>query len=257
VVGREEAGDVSNERLRDALNRTGHSYESLGEAIGVDPKSIQRWVIHDRVPHGRNRHAAAKELGESDAWLWPTAASSVRSDEAARSELVQLYPRRSAMAADTWDRLFSNATTFIDILVYAGLFLPEQMPAAIEMIKSKASEGVRVRLLLGEPNSAAVALRGIEENIGDAVAIKVRNALSLLKRPLSKAPNVTVRLHGTTLYTSTYRVDDEMIVNPHVIGLPAAQAPALHLRRVAVGGLFDTYAAAYDRVWDDAKPAWT
>jgi hypothetical protein len=248
---------MPNERLRDALSRSGHSYESLGDAIGVDPKSIQRWVTHDRVPHGRNRHRASKELGESGTWLWPTAAAAGRSDEAARSELVQLYPRRSAVTPESWDRLFSKATTFIDILVYAGLFLPEQMPAAVELIRSKASDGARVRLLLGEPSSAAVAMRGIEENIGDAVAIKVRNALSLLKRPLAKAPNVTVRLHGTTLYTSTYRADDEMIVNPHVIGLPAAQAPALHLRRVAVGGLFDTYVAAYDRVWDDAKPAWT
>lgn len=248
---------MANERLRDALDRSGHSYESLGALIGVDPKSVQRWVTHDRVPHGRNRHATAQALSESDSWLWPTAVDAERAEQAARSELVQLYPRRAGLTPEDWARLFSKATTFIDVLVYAGLFLPEQMPAALELIKAKAGDGVRVRLLLGEPTSAAVAVRGVEEGIGDAVAIKVRNALSLLKRPLAKAQNVTVRLHGTTLYTSIYRADDEMIVNPHVIGLPAAQAPALHLRRVAVGGLFDTYAAAYDRVWDDAKPAWT
>jgi hypothetical protein len=248
---------VANERLRDALSRSGHSYDTLGELLGVDPKSVQRWVTHDRVPHGRNRHAAAQALGERDSWLWPLAANAERAIDAARSELVQLYPRRAALAHDDWVRLFAKATTFIDILVYAGLFLPEQVPTAVELIKAKARGGVRVRLLLGEPGSAAVAVRGLEEGIGDAVATKVSNALALLRRPLAKAQNVAVRLHGTTLYTSIYRADDEMIVNPHVIGLPAAQAPALHLRRVAVGGLFDTYSAAYDRVWDDAKPAWT
>ncbi len=247
---------MANERLRDALTRSGHSYESLGESIGVDPKSIQRWVAYDRVPHARNRQRAAQALGEDGSWLWPTAGNA-QTDDAARSELVQLYPRRSALTSTDWTRLFSKATTFIDVLVYAGLFLPEQLPAALELIKDKAVGGVRVRLLLGEPSSAAVTVRGIEEGIGDAVAIKIRNALSLLKRPLVKAQNVAVRLHGTTLYTSIYRVDDEMLVNPHVIGLPAAQAPTLHLRRVAVGGMFDTYTAAYDRVWDDAKPAWT
>jgi hypothetical protein len=247
---------MTNERLRDALARSGHSYESLGELIDVDAKSIQRWVALDRVPHGRNRHTAADILGEKDTWLWPNAPGA-RSEQAAQSELVQLYPRRSALTYDDWIRFFSRATTFLDVLVYAGLFLPEHMPGAIDLIKDKAAAGVRVRLLLGEPGSAAVAVRGVEEGIGDAVETKVRNALSLLKRPLVKASNVTVRLHGTTLYTSIYRIDDEMIANPHVIGLPAAQAPALHLRRIATGGLFDTYATAYDRVWDDAKPAWT
>jgi hypothetical protein len=81
--------------------------------------------------------------------------------------------------------------------------------------------------------------------------------LSLLKRPFADDQEVAMRLHGSTLYTSIYRADDEMIANPHIIGLPAAQAPALHLRRIATGGLFDTYATAYDRVWDNAKPAWT
>jgi hypothetical protein len=248
---------MTNERLRDALDRSGHSYESLGQLIGVDPKSIQRWVALGRVPRGRNRRAVAEAVGESDSWLWPTASSATRAEQAARSELVQLFPRRSALTYDDWIRFFSKATTSLDVLVYAGLFLPEHMPGAIDLIKSKAADGVRVRLLLGDPNSAAVGVRGVEEGIGDAVGTKIRNALSLLKRPFADDQEVAVRLHGSTLYTSIYRADDEMIANPHVIGLPAAQAPALHLRRIATGGVFDTYAAAYDRVWDNAEPAWT
>lgn len=248
---------MSNERLRDAMRRSGHDYESLGVAIGVDPKSVERWVTLGRVPFPRNQVDAARAVGEDSMWLWPTARNARQTDQAASSELVQLYPRRSMLTPDDWLRVFSIASTFIDVLVYAGLFLPEQVPAAVDLIKAKAADGVRVRLLLGEPSAAAVGVRGIEEGIGDAVATKVQNALSLMRRPLAKAPNVAVRLHGTTLYTSIYRGDDEMIANPHVIGLPAAQAPALHLRRLAPGGLFDTYAAAYDRVWEDSKPAWT
>lgn len=115
--------------------------------------------------------------------------------------------------------------------------------------------GARVRLLMGDPESPAVALRGEEEGIGEAVATKTRNALSLVSRLLGEGSGVQLRLHATTLYTSIYRADDTMIANPHVLGLPAAQAPALHLRRLSAGGLFDTYAAMYDRVWDVAKPA--
>lgn len=248
---------MTNERLRDAMRRKGHDYESLAAIVGVVPKTAERWVTRDRAGHACNRAAVARELGEDEAWLWPAATDGRRRDAAARSELVQLYPRRSMLTPDDWIRLFSKAAAFIDVLAYAGLFLPEQLPNAVELIKDKAADGVRVRLLLGDPSSAAVSVRGIEESIGDAVATKVRNALSLLRKPLAKAPNVAVRLHGMTLYTSIYRSDDEMISNPHVVGLPAAQAPALHLRRLAPGGLFDTYAAAYDRVWEDAKPAWT
>lgn len=248
---------LPNERLRDAMRRAGHTYDSLGEKIGADPKTIERWITTGRIPYGRNRRGTALELGESETWLWPSTQTARQAEQAAKSELVQIYPRRSMLTPDDWMRLFSKATAYIDVLVYAGLFLPEQMPMAVELLRTKAADGARVRLLLGEPNSAAVATRGIEEGIDDAVATKVQNALSLLRHSLVKATNVSVRLHSTTLYTSMYRSDDEMIANPHVIGLPAAQAPALHLRRLVPGGLFDTYALAYDRVWEDAKPAWT
>lgn len=48
-----------------------------------------------------------------------------------------------------------------------------------------------------------------------------------------------------------------MIVNPHVYGIPAPHAPALHLRRLSAGSLFETYARSFDRVWETAKlPKW-
>lgn len=248
---------MPNDRLREAMRRAGHSYDSLAAAVGVDAKSVERWVSCDRVPHARNRLAAGRLLNEADTWLWPETANGRHAGAAAKSELVQLCTRRSMLGAADWMRLFSTAASQIDLLAYASLFLPEQLPTAIDLLRVKARDGVPVRVLLGEPNSAAVRTRGVEEGIGDAVSIKVQNALSLLRNPLGETPNITVRLHGTTLYTSIYRADDEMIANPHVIGLPAGQAPALQLRRVEDGGVFDTYAAAYERVWMDAKPAWT
>ncbi len=66
-----------------------------------------------------------------------------------------------------------------------------------------------------------------------------------------------IRCHRTTLYNSIYRYDDEMIVNPHVYGIPAPHAPALHLRRLSAGCLVETYAQSFDRVWETAKsPKW-
>jgi hypothetical protein len=112
---------------------------------------------------------------------------------------------------------------------------------------------VKVRILLGDPDCAAVRVRGEEEGIGSAVAIKCRNALDLYNR-LAGTP-AQIRQHATTLYTSIYRSDDQMIASPHVLGLPGAQAPALHLRAIGIGDLFQTYAASFERVWERAKPA--
>lgn len=248
---------MSNERLRDAIHGSGLTPASLGEQIGVDPKTVERWVLQGRVPYPRHRVRVADLVDERESYLWPESISAERADLASRGELVDLYPHRSMVHPDEFKRLFGDAEAFIDILVFAGLFLPEHNPHLIDLLRDKAAEGVRVRILVGDPNSQAVMVRGYDEGIGDAVAIKVRNSITLLKKQLAKAKGVTVRAHGTTLYTSIYRGDDDMLANPHVYGLPAAQAPAMHLRRLAAGGLFDTYATMYDRVWEDAKPAWT
>jgi len=248
---------MSNERLRDAVLGAGYTAASLGESLGVDPKTVERWINTDRVPYPRHRVRVAQALGQRESYLWPASIGQERADAASRSELVELFPRRSMIHPDEYRRMFDEAGAFIDVLVYAALFLPEQNPDLIELLKKKADDGARVRILLGDPSSQAVYVRGLEEGIGDAVATKVRNAITLLKKSLAKSKGVQVRSHGTTLYTSIYRGDDQMIANPHVYGLPAAQAPAVHLRRLSAGGLFETYAAMYDRVWEEAQPAWT
>ena len=92
---------------------------------------------------------------------------------------------------------------------------------------------IGVRLLLGDPDSREVQRRSTDEGIGRAaISAKIRNALAIFSK-LDGAPGVEVRCHGTTLYNSIYRYDDEMIVNPHVYGIPAPHAPALHLRRLS------------------------
>jgi hypothetical protein len=46
-----------------------------------------------------------------------------------------------------------------------------------------------------------------------------------------------------------------MLVNTHVYGINAYDAPILHLRRTVPGGLFDIYAASVDAVWTTSTPA--
>jgi hypothetical protein len=73
-------------------------------------------------------------------------------------------------------------------------------------------------------------------------------------RELISTPGVDFRQHGTVLYNSIYRADDEMLVNSHLYGLPAHMTPLFHLRRVPGSEFFAGYLDSFDRVWRSAVP---
>lgn len=241
-----------NERLHTVMVRQRVGVDDLAAVCEVDPKTVQRWISKGLIPRRRHRHAAADCLATEEAYLWPDTADE---DRAVNAEVVRVYVHRADITADLWRHLFDNATEHIDILVYVGYFLSDD-PTFIRLIEVKARDGVAVRLLFGDPDAPALAQRGVEEGIGpDTISTKARNVLALFRR-LADVDGVEVRLHGTTLYNSIYRFGSEMIVNTHVLGLVAPHCPALYLRKLAASGMFDTYAACFDRIWEQATPAW-
>lgn len=245
---------MPNERLRGSITAAGLHLKDVAEHVKVNQKTVERWIMSGRVPHRTHRWSVAKLLGADEAYLWPEVMDETRTNVASEAEFVTLYPRRSAVPRDHWQTLVDDATDSLDILVFAGLFLPDGghpdlAGAMIEM----GAQGGRVRVLLGDPDGEAVERRSDEEDIGDGIPARVRLSLSYLK-PAIGSPGVEVRLHDTTLYNSIYRGDNTMYVNTHVYGAPAAQSPVLHLQRVPGGRLFDHYQASFDRVWDSAVP---
>jgi hypothetical protein len=83
--------------------------------------------------------------------------------------------------------------------------------------------------------------------------MKIRNVL-VLYRDLRAADCAEFRFHRTTLYNSIYRSDDQLLVNTHIYGVPAARAPVWHLKKVAGGEIASTYLDSFERVWDSAVP---
>ncbi|SCE34278.1 hypothetical protein GA0115246_1148129 [Streptomyces sp. SolWspMP-sol7th] len=73
-------------------------------------------------------------------------------------------------------------------------------------------------------------------------------------KPLADTPGIEVRTHGTTLYNSPYRADDQQLVNAYICCVNAYAAAVGHLRRHETGGMFDTYADSFDAVWTTATP---
>ena len=246
---------MPNHRLRDAMLKNGLTPTAIADHIDVDPKTVERWITQDRSPYPKHRHAIAALVRESEAYLWPHALTPDRASQIAQSEVVTVYPRRSAVPNDLWRRLLDQTTHQVCILAYGGLFIIEQNPKFIPTLREKADAGVKVEVVLGDPESAKVAERGAEEGIGESMAGKVRNATSFYEE-LRNHDSISLHQHSTTLYNSIYRFDDEMLVNTHAYGVPAAYAPILHLRRVSGGNLFDTYATSFDRVWSHSVSIW-
>jgi hypothetical protein len=237
-LGRLETSDrdaleesVANERLRSCITGARLTIAEVAAQVGVDPKTVERWIVLGRVPHRSHRWATASLLGTDEAYLWPELADERRTQAASTSELVTLYPNRGAVPGALWRSLLEAASDRIDVLVYAGLFLPDGYPEIAKLLAAKAEQGTKVRLTLGDPDSDAVRRRGEEERIGDGLAARVRLGLLYLREAIG-APGVELRFHTTTLYNSLYRFDDDMLVNAHVYGAPAAHSPVLHLKLV-------------------------
>jgi transcriptional regulator with XRE-family HTH domain len=242
---------MANERLRAAILSAGFAIDTVADELEVDRKTVERWIAGRRVPYKKHRYALASLLDSDPAYLWPTDSPSEAS-ELAMAELLAIYPIRSTVGNDMWLRLFDDADEQIDILVYAGFWLSED-PAVRRLLLSKIKSGVRLRYLLGVPDNAEVHQRGIDEGIGAAISAKIANMLHNY-RDLVSLPGAEFRVHGTVLYNSIYRGDDDMLVNIHLYGAPAHMAPLLHLHRVPGAELFTGYLESFERVWTGASP---
>ena len=234
-----------NDTLRRALADARLGEVDVASTLGVDPKTVQRWIA-GRVPQRRHRWGLADLVKRHELDLWPQVAE-YPSGGTADPGVLASYPHRGAVPREVWRRLFASADRDIGVLVYAGLFLAEDVDL-LRLVADKARSGVVVRVLLGDPDSPNVAERGAEEGIGDALAAKIHNVI-VLYQPLLAVEGVEVRLHRTVLYNSIYRADEELLVNSHLYGAAAAYAPVLHLRRSEPGDLASAYLDSFERVW--------
>jgi transcriptional regulator with XRE-family HTH domain len=107
-------------RLRTAMLRAQLDPAALAAAVGVDIKTVNRWLA-GRVPHQRTRLAVADTLGETEAALWPQ----TRPDQAlggeATAEVVGAWAHRAEIPGHLWTGLLSGATKRIDLLGEFGI----------------------------------------------------------------------------------------------------------------------------------------
>jgi hypothetical protein len=241
---------MRNDALAAAIRATDLTAETLARAAAVAPKTVRRWLADDTVvPHPETRARVEKLLAVSAGQLWP---NGTVDDAQSQPELVTLYPARSAVPSALIGTLMAEATTRIDILAISAAYLWETVDGLLPTLAARAAAGVAVRILLADPDGEAVAVRGEEDGMGELVRARAQIAWALL-RPLAGVPGIEMCMHDTTLYAAVLRADDNLLVNPHVFGLPASVAPVMHLRGRERGRVAQTYLMSLERVADLAR----
>lgn len=239
-----------NEPLRRALLQARLREEDVAARLGVDPKTVRRW-LNGRIPYPANRAALADLVGAAEAELWPDAGGPLTA-RTRPTELAAIYPHRSSVPRDVWTRFFSPAEREIGILDYSASFLTEDK-VILRILTDRARAGVDIKIALCDPDSLHIAEHGEAKGMVDTTPTKIRNALALF-RSLTTIENIAIRLHQIVLYNAIYRADDQLMVIQYAYGILISQAPVFCYGGFGSGGMADSYIASFERVWLGARP---
>ncbi|WP_241474685.1 XRE family transcriptional regulator [Nocardiopsis xinjiangensis] len=239
-----------NAALRKALAASRLTETDVAAHIGVDPKTVRRWLSGTR-PYPRHRWAVADLLQVEEEALWPEKSHQSRTNSPAPEHTPRVYAHRWQVPREVWWNLFNSADQEIGILAYSALFLADDM-GILELLTSQARKGVSVRIILGDPESHPVEKRGRDEGIGEILPARARNSLFLF-REFMTSNRVDVRTHSTALYCSIFLTEKTILANQHIYGLPAARAPVLEIEREPLSELSKIYTSSFEKVWSDSR----
>jgi transcriptional regulator with XRE-family HTH domain len=240
-----------NDRLRLALASASIEPAALARKVGVDPKTVQRW-LSGRVPHPRHRWKICDLLGQSEQYIWPEVLLGV-SGVLHTAEIVSAYAHRADTPSQLWIGMLEGARRNIDLLGYSMSFFPEQHSGLARTLEEKCAIGLKVRIALADPESAEVVARDKLERLGGTLSTRIRGTVVHLE---SLFPNtgVQIRFHDVPLYNAIYRFDDQMLVTPYLYRLRGYQHPLLHLKRLGPAGIFEAYAQQFEAIWAESRP---
>ena len=245
-----------NEQLRSALARAGLDPDELAAGLQVDTKTVGRW-LGGRVPHARHRARIAHTLQCPEHDLWPNVIESTEPRDD-RRELAGLYAHTNDLRAPDWRTLLPTASENIDLL---DPTLNEILtaPGTTDLLADKATAGCEIRILIAHPKSiwvtALAQQLGHLETDADGHTLldrEINQSLHHLHQ-LAGHDHIELRTFWAERTLSILRFDDQMLVTPHLHGLPGTHAPLLHLHRRDDHGPFDQFADHLDTIHHDAS----
>src|SRR5690606_9725387 len=86
-----QGGAVPNERLRGCISVAGLTVAELAQQVGVNRKTVERWITTNRLPYREHRWKTATILGRDETYLWPELNDDPVTQRAWNAEFVQIY----------------------------------------------------------------------------------------------------------------------------------------------------------------------
>lgn len=106
-----------NETFCRALLQAGLTEGDIAARLGVDPKTVRRWIEGRALPYRRRRWALAALLSTAEMDLWPR----LRSTGPRPDEVVAVYPHLAVVPSAAWLNLVGSAQHEIDLLDHQEL----------------------------------------------------------------------------------------------------------------------------------------
>lgn len=243
---------MANERLRSALLHNGLTPQSAAEALGVDAKTVERWITKGRVPYPKHRFRLAMLLQASESHLWPESSprrrfADVEAIFATRAEFVQAMPPRE---------LFQGARS-IDM---AGLSLNMlcQQYSDRDLAESVAS-GTTLRCLFLDPRGLHISAREQEEGHEPGVLSSLTEInIRCLRRARRTSPagdgGILLRTYDQPIRFNITVIDRKTcVVQPYLPSARGVESPTLVARRSDQPGIFDTFTQVFEAMWVSGK----
>ena len=215
---------MANDNLRAALQRAGLTVDDLAQIVEVDVRTVRRW-LSGRTPYPRQRGKVVRALDTTEHTLWPEIAIAPPAGlpAAQATDLLAAYPTASDQGAPDWKVLMRDAADRIELL---GDTLNPILatPGVPELLATKGTHGCRIRILVSDP--------------GRHLAL------------LQDQPGIEMRVLQAPAHLTIHRYDEQLLLTLQLLGQDTDEAPLLHLRRIATGGLFDRFADHYNDLWE-------
>ena len=222
---------MADTNLKNALRQAGLTPEEFADIVGVDPKTVQRWVAGTSTPYPRHRATIARALDLTEHDLWPDHAPPPARgsdpsgrEQAAGSEVTRTWAPTPRRARPTQSRSSQRHDGQIDLLEnFRGIQLSPELTRALA---EHAAAGRQIRILTNRP------IRRVEPLLGhDHVEIRYLEYLE----------------------HSLLRAGDAMLL-ALIMDYEADQPPAiLQLQRTTDGGLFDRLLNNLDTIAENAE----
>ncbi|WP_423488432.1 helix-turn-helix domain-containing protein [Mycobacteroides sp. PCS013] len=224
---------------------------NLARAAGVDIDAVDSWIRGESMPAPTSARRAADALDCDPQDLWPDIFPTLQ-PLSTGTAAVSVYTRRTDIPAAAWTSFFARATEAIDILVYSGTFLFEDVPRFAKTLSNAASRGAQIRFLSGDPDTSTAELHGLDEQRERDLTGRRRMTYSRV-RALSNIDGLSVRVHDNPAYTPLFRADNALITTPHLYGAPAGDSPAMLIRRDDTLELWNNHQQTFERAWNKAR----